>query len=832
MFAEHEARRGMCELGVWTTQGSGPRTTLAELLQRYDDVTVQFETDVNHHVARWRVHNSHLTNEARCVYTREVKQNINRIYDRKYVWFQKPYLAPSVVFFWVDDLRMPPENMDNVLNFGISNTGRRRYQNAFTNIPVCGGSRISLMTTTHPLRQLCPTSPIVTPLQYTAAFRNRVNVRNVLSEVAARGYKTASMGKVFHNHWDAEAASPGTRDPNNHNRITSELQHLFYPMHHHVQWCREENDDCASCDFSMTIRNEVSGVGPRPNYITGNQSIGNVDGACDNTLDDLTEQEAATYFRNNNRFFAIVGFTKPHLPFVVHQSSLDAVTHLSDNQPDPPNVLGVPYPPIAPVNYEMLGPYNKYRDVTEFYQAYGPPGGSQSAGYNWPAGVSCINNTHSITGRYCYDVAQTDSNPADVNTLPELAIRNLRRFYYASTYETMQRLRRLTTIIKNTNPNTCIIFSSDHGFSLGEHAFWAKHRMYRSDVRIPMEVAIPLQEFQSAGNVATDAQGVASLVDVVPTSMEWLGFPMQGCDQFAPIQGAWCTDGRSLLPASAQVHGNGLEQDTRAFRPFGLGTWTNAYDQMASNGPQQFIYSAYPRNRYWPVREVVPGHTIYGDNMRLTYWVSEPRDIRAEEAARLAEPRHLAELYDHTTDPLEMHNIYDPTNRTHIQITQALRRFAEQGSCPVDPGLLRTLRAAQQDYTELGGFIVRRALCGRGAWHMQTTPPTPLSTIMTRHNDFSVQFLNSNSDNITRWRVHDNADDRVCLLNDNSNTNVYYLEGPNYLWFQRIGTSPDVGGASEPVTCGIGNHPTVAGVVNAHGGVNHGGGQNGHNNFM
>jgi hypothetical protein len=407
-----------------------------------------------------------------------------------------------------------------------------------------------------------------------------------------------------------------------------------------------------------------------------------------------------------------------------------------------------------------------------------------------------------------------------VNTLTPLAIQNIRRFYYASTYETMQRIRRLTTVIKDTNPNTVILFTSDHGFSLGEHAFWAKHRMYRQDVRVPMEVSIPLNEFTAAGHVATDAQGVASLMDIVPTAMDWLGYPMQACDQYAPMTGEWCSDGKSMLPASREIHGLSNNHDTRSFKPFGEGSWSNSYGpRMVSARPQQSIYSVYPRNRWrGSVREVVLGHTIYYESMRLTFWVPTARDISAVEAARLTEPRHTAEMYNHTHDPLEMHNIYDPTNPVHIRVTEELRRLAEQGSCPVAVSDLSNLRTQQIDQVEINGFVGRLAMCANGNWNHQTTPPTTLSSIMDQYDDFTIQFASETSDEILRWRVHDD-DSHICILNDNSRQHVYYIDSRDYVWFQRVGIhnggAGESGGAAEPVACEIGNQHSI--LANASG---------------
>jgi choline-sulfatase len=75
---------------------------------------------------------------------------------------------------------------------------------------------------------------------------------------------------------------------------------------------------------------------------------------------------------------------------------------------------------------------------------------------------------------------------------------------------------------KHLLDNTVVIYSSDHGEMLGSHGLWQKSNMYEESAHIPLIVRPP------GGCPARTAAPFASLVDMVPTILDYAGLPLPG----------------------------------------------------------------------------------------------------------------------------------------------------------------------------------------------------------------------------------------------------------------------------------------------------------------
>jgi iduronate 2-sulfatase len=163
--------------------------------------------------------------------------------------------------------------------------------------------------------------------------------------------------------------------------------------------------------------------------------------------------------------------------------------------------------------------------------------------------------------------------------------------------------------------NTLIVFWSDHGFHLGEHALWAKTTNYELDTRVPLIVAAP--GVTRAGGRAT---GLVELLDLYPTLVELGG-----------------------LPAAAGVEGRSLVPQLR---------------DPAAPG-RQFALSQHPHPSYGKATHM--GYTLRTARHRYVEW----RDI----ATGAVTDR---ELYDHELDPRETRNrIADPAQREAVRDLEA-----------------------------------------------------------------------------------------------------------------------------------------------------------------
>jgi iduronate 2-sulfatase len=79
--------------------------------------------------------------------------------------------------------------------------------------------------------------------------------------------------------------------------------------------------------------------------------------------------------------------------------------------------------------------------------------------------------------------------------------------------------------------STAIVFTSDHGYHLGEHQFWQKSNLHEEVIRVPLIVSVP-------GMAPGRSESFVELVDIFPTLSELAGLripdSVQG-DSLLPI---------------------------------------------------------------------------------------------------------------------------------------------------------------------------------------------------------------------------------------------------------------------------------------------------------
>ncbi|MEM6689445.1 MAG: sulfatase [Planctomycetota bacterium] len=255
-------------------------------------------------------------------------------------------------------------------------------------------------------------------------------------------------------------------------------------------------------------------------------------------------------------FFLAVGFWRPHLPFVAPRKYWDLYDPASIRSPTPPS------PPIDAPTIAM----HASREI----KGYGKVPKDRS-----------------------FNAEET---------------RHFRHGYYASISFLDSQVGEILDALDESGHanNTIVVFTSDHGFHIGEKTLWGKTSNFEQDARVPLIIASP-DHIHSHG---LDTNGIVELIDLFPTLSELGGVAN---DQPKNLEGV--SQAPLLRSPSTSVKSFALTQHEQPF--YG------------------------PRSK----REAM-GYSIRTASWRYTEWRS------------LKDSHVMArELYDHETDPFETKNL-------------------------------------------------------------------------------------------------------------------------------------------------------------------------------
>ncbi|MBP34536.1 MAG: iduronate-2-sulfatase [Roseibacillus sp.] len=135
-----------------------------------------------------------------------------------------------------------------------------------------------------------------------------------------------------------------------------------------------------------------------------------------------------------------------------------------------------------------------------------------------------------------------------LNLAPELARKAIQAYYASITFADAQ-LGRILAALDETglSKNTIVLFTSDHGYHMGEHGHWQKTTLFENATHVPLIIAGP--GIKARGATTTPAE----MVDFYPTLAELCG-----------LKPPAYLSGRSLVPAlrnpKAQVRESAFTQ--------------------------------------------------------------------------------------------------------------------------------------------------------------------------------------------------------------------------------------------------------------------------------
>lgn len=106
-----------------------------------------------------------------------------------------------------------------------------------------------------------------------------------------------------------------------------------------------------------------------------------------------------------------------------------------------------------------------------------------------------------------------------LNLAPELARKAIQAYYASITFADAQ-LGRILAALDETglSKNTIVLFTSDHGYHMGEHGHWQKTTLFENATHVPLIIAGP--GIKARGATATTP---AEMVDFYPTLAELCG---------------------------------------------------------------------------------------------------------------------------------------------------------------------------------------------------------------------------------------------------------------------------------------------------------------------
>jgi len=344
-------------------------------------------------------------------------------------------LKMNVLFIIADDLNcaigaygdsiVQTPNLDQLAKEGVV------FGNAHVQYPLCGPSRVSLMTGLYP--------------DQTKSKKLRLYVRQTIPDVVTIGqkfrrenYHSVRVGKIYHYHNPRDIGTAGHDDS--------------------FTWDRTVNP------YGRDKKEEHKIKTLKPKLDGGTLSWLASDGKDEEQTDGIGATAAVGFLdefaKSGENFFLAFGLYRPHVPFVAPKKYFD-LYDLADFQ-------------VPESSEEYLQTIPK------------------------PAAIS------------------VRSKKEQVHLDQELA-KTIKRAYYATTSFMDAQIGRVLDKLKKTglDKNTIVVFTSDHGYHLGEHGHWQKQTLFEDATRVPLIIAGP---GVLKNKKIEDAP--VELVDLYPTIMD------------------------------------------------------------------------------------------------------------------------------------------------------------------------------------------------------------------------------------------------------------------------------------------------------------------------
>ena len=366
---------------------------------------------------------------------------------------------PNVLLILVDDLKPAmgcygdnaaiTPNMDALARRGM------RFDMAYCNQAVCAPSRFTLMLGSH------STSTGLYGLgsHLRKAYPGAVTMPQ---HFAKHGYRTESLGKVFHighgNQGDPESFSV----PHFHDKV---IEYLDPESTDGGKLTREE---------ALFTNQKLGQIRSLPRGAAYESPMANDTDYADGRVADETVKRLKAakqrLAKDDTPFFITAGFVRPHLPF------------------------------SAPKKYwDMHDPAKLPMPVNKAFPKDAPKVALKRGG----------------------EIAAFKPVPSNGEIDEELT-RKLIHGYYASTSYVDAQIGKVTRALEELGlaKDTIVVLWGDHGWHLGDLSIWTKHTNFEQANRIPIIIVAP--GLAKPGSVTSQ---LAETVDIFPTLSELAGLP-------------------------------------------------------------------------------------------------------------------------------------------------------------------------------------------------------------------------------------------------------------------------------------------------------------------
>ena len=462
---------------------------------------------------------------------------------------------PDILFILADDLRPSFGAAYGDGKSGIATPHIDRlaaasvvFDRAYCQAPSCNPSRSSFMS---------GLAPDTSKIYWFEADPDEAKMPSIFQALRKSGYVSLGVGKLWHRNPTAEEAALAFSPENGD----------FFPRDYLQDWGSSEGvaRGCAPGVWGCVNGRVLAEQWDDPDHFFDNK-VGRV---------AAEKLEAAGRARRKGKrapFVLGVGFHHPHLKWHVPRDHWERHANAS---------VGVPKHRLAPEGWPVFAK----PDANIGNEAISVDGTLIPSGSLWPL-----------------PRAQWTRRPPTWD-----ALLYLRRGYGACVALVDDNVGRVleTARREGLRDNAVVVFSSDHGYALGEHGSWGKGGLYDMHTRVPLLVSAP--------GVAPRREGrVVGLLDVYPTLLDLAraggGAHLDGATLAPLLAGGAPRDRGRRLAARGRRPGAGgprvvLTQMMRCFRAAGQhnGAWgdydckTDEFGAFRKDAYDDFDGAAGPR---------------------------------------------------------------------------------------------------------------------------------------------------------------------------------------------------------------------------------------------